>query len=348
VTYLIMVGREEASDDGAFKLTVIRPEPSSTPPGRPLPRRGASSSVDALSDFDDAWSFPMRAGVTYRINLAPTGGRCVTLSLFAPHTRSFKASRPAAVLRCGGYRTYTPGAGEGGRYSLLVTATDTRPGRQRYHLQAAIAGRDDIAPGLPLLNLRSRSGRLNATRIDAVDLYRFRVVDRSDVILRLSASSSFGLTLLTETGHRLAYDDSRNLTVRLAPGRYFVAVRAEGFVRGHYHLSLLERRITTTTVLIDGARIANVAPGSSVSIGVSVDFSPAGTVRLEIDRFDPLTGWHFYRLYRLPLGGSGRAALSWRPPTIGRWRARAAFRGTRTASPSVGAGATVVVEDAGV
>jgi hypothetical protein len=343
-SYLIMVGREASSDDGTFKFTLIRPEPSSRPPGTPLPRRGISSSVDPLSDFDDAWSLPMRPGITYRMNLAPGRGRCVTLSLYRPRTRSFRQAQPLVVLHCGGYRTYTPGADGGGRYTLLVTATDTRPGRERYHLQTAVAGPDDMAPGLPLQNLQSRSGSLAGTKVDVVDLYRFRVLDRSDVTLRLGGSGSFSLTLLSETGQRLSSASGGSaLTIRLSPGRYFAAARAEGYAHGRYHLSLLERRITTTTVLIDGARVATVSPGSSVSIGVSVDFSPQGTVRLEIDRFDPLTGWQFHQLYRLRLGGNGRTAISWRPPTIGRWRARALFRGTRTASPSVGRGSTVVV-----
>lgn len=344
--YLIMVGREPASDDAGFKFTLFRQEPTSRPPGPPLPRRGVSSSVDALTDFDDAWSLPMRAGVAYRMNLSPARRRCVTLSLFRPHTRSFAGAEAIHVLRCGGYFTYTPGIGGGGRYTLLVTGTDERPGRQRYHLQAALAGPDDMAPGLPIRNLETRRGSLSATRIDVVDLYRFRVVDRSDVTLRLAGPSSSHLILLSETGHHLSSSGGPGaLTTRLGPGRYFVAVRGESGAHGRYRLSLLERRITTTTVLANGSRVATVAPGSSVAIGVAVDFSPEGAVRLQIDRFDPLTGWHFYRLYRLRLGGNGRTGIAWRPPAIGRWRVHASFGGSRTASPSMGGTAMIVVND---
>src|SRR5215218_10047855 len=198
-SYLIMVGREPSSDDGAFKFTLFRQEPSPRGPGARLPRRGVSSSVDALSDFDDAWSLPMRAGVAYRMNLSPARGRCVTLSLFRPHTRSFAGAPAIHVVRCGGYFTYTPGVGGGGRYTLLVTATDRRPGRQRYHLQAALAGPDDMAPGLPIRNFETRAGSLSGTRIDVVDLYRFRVFDQSDVTLRLAGPSSSHLILLSET-----------------------------------------------------------------------------------------------------------------------------------------------------
>jgi hypothetical protein len=342
--YLVMVGRERTSDDGRFRLTMFRQEPSSKSPGPPLPRQGVASSVEPIADFDDAWSLRMKAGVEYRINLSPARRRCITLSLFRPATRSFASAEPLHLLPCGGYFTYTPGFGGSGRYTLLVTASDERPGRQRYHLQAAVAGPDDMAPGLLLRNLETRGGTLSGTRIDVVDLYRFRVADRADVTLTLRGPSSARLILLSENGHRLSLSDGPGaLTSRLGHGTYFVAVRAESGAHGRYRLSLLERGITTTTVLANGSRSARVSPGASVAITVAVDFSSAGAVRLEIDRFDPLTGWHFYRLYRLRLGANGRTGISWRPPTIGHWRARASFGGTRTASPSDGGTARIVV-----
>jgi hypothetical protein len=342
--YLIMVGRERTSDDGKFRLTMFRQEPSSKAPGRALPRRGVGTWVEPISDYDDAWSLRMKAGVEYRINLSPARGRCITLALFGPGTRSFAGAQPRHLLPCGGYFTYTPGFGGTGRYSLLVTASDQRPGRQRYHLQAALAGPDDMAPGLPLRNLHTRRGTISGTRIDVVDLYRFHVSGRADVMLTFRGPASARLILLGENGHRLGSSDGPGtLTSRLGRGTYFVAVRAESGAHGRYRISLLERTITTTTVLANGLRSATVAPGASVAITVAVAFSPAGTVRLELDRFDPLSGWHFYRLYRLHLGGNGRVGLSWRPPAIGHWRVHASFGGTRTASPSDGGTARIVV-----
>jgi hypothetical protein len=344
--YLVMVGRERTSDDGKFRLTMFRQEPSSRPPGRALPRQGIASWVEPIADFDDAWSLRMKAGVEYRINLSPARGRCITLSLFRPQTRSFASAAPLRVFPCGGYVTYTPGAGGSGRYTLLVTASDQRPGRQRYHLQAARAGRDDMAPGLPLRNLHTRTGTLSGTRIDVVDLYRFRVAGRSDVTLTLRGPSAARLILVNENGHRLSSSSGPGaVTSSLGRGTYFAAVRAESGAHGRYRLSLLERGITTTTVLANGSRNARVAPGASVAITVAVAFSPAGAVRLEVDRFDPLSGWHFYQLYRLRLGANGRVGISWRPPAIGHWRVRASFGGTRTASPSDGGTARIVVSD---
>jgi hypothetical protein len=342
--YVVMVGRERASVDGAFHLTVFRQEPTSKAPGRTLLRTGVASWVEPITDFDDAWSLNMKAGVEYRINLSPARGRCVTLALFAPGTRTFTSGAPLRVLPCGGYFTFTPGFGGSGRYSLLVTASDQRPGRQRYHLQAAVAGPDDTAPGLALQNLQTRTGTLSGTRIDVVDLYRFHVDARSDVTLTLRGPALAGLVVLNENGRRVSSSDSPGpLTSSLGRGTYFVAVRAESGAHGRYRLSLLERGLTTTAVLVNGSRSAAVSPGASVAIGVEVSFSPVGTVRLEIDRFDPLSGWHFYRLYRLRLGGNGRTGISWRPPAIGHWRVRASFGGTRTESPSDGGTARLAV-----
>jgi hypothetical protein len=342
--YLIMVGRERTSDDGRFKLTMFRQEPSSRPPGPPLPRAGISSWVEPISDYDDAWSLRMKAGVEYRFNLSPARGRCISVGLYRPGTRSFANARPVHLQQCGGYFTYTPGAGGGGRYTLLVTASDRRPGRQRYHLQAAVAGPDDTAPGLLLRNLETRRGTLSGTRIDVVDLYRFRVSVRADVTLTLRGPSGFRLAFLGENGRRLSYPEGPGpQTVRLRPGTYFAVVRAGSGARGGYRLSLLERGITTTTVLANGSSRATVGAGASVALTVAVDFSSAGAVRLEVDRFDPLTGWHFYRLYRLRLGSNGRTGISWRPPNIGHWRATASFGGTRTASPSSSRPAHIVV-----
>ncbi len=344
--YLVMVGRERTSDDGKFKLTVFRQEPSSKSPGRVLPSQGVGSWVEPITDFDDAWSLRMRAGVEYRVNLSPARGRCISLALFRPGTRSFANAAPLRVFPCGGYFTYTPGFGGSGRYTLLVTASDQRPGRQRYHLQAAVAGSDDTSPGLLLRNLQTRSGTISGTRIDVVDLYRFRVTDSSDVTLTLRGPSAARLILLSENGHRLSSSDGPGaLTTRLGHGTFFATVRAESGAHGRYRLSLLERGITTTTVLANGSRSATIAPGASVAIAVAVDFSSGGAVRLELDRFDPLTGWHFYRLYRLRVGANGRTGISWRPPTIGHWRAHASFGGTRTASPSDGGTARIAVSD---
>jgi hypothetical protein len=44
-------------------------------------------------------------------------------------------------------------------------------------------------------------------------------------------------------------------------------------------------------------------------------------------------GWQFYTQLHGFVSG-GRASLAFTPPAVGRWRVRAAFAGSRTASPS--------------
>jgi hypothetical protein len=348
-TYLIEIGRLRNSADDRFTFKIFRPEPSSRPPGKPLPPRGVSSSVDPLVDFDDAFSVRLQPGIPYRFNLAPARGGCVGVALYRPGTRSFSASRPLHTLRCGGYFTLTPGPGGGGRYTLLVTANGARAGAQRYHLAAGAAGPDDTAPGRTLGNLSTRRGSLNARGLDVVDLYRFDVGTRSDVTLRLRApgSASFDLLLIGETGRRLGCEcgssGSRRLTKQLSPGHYFAVVRAREFSHGAYGLSLLVRQITATQVTFGGAGTAGASPGQAVAVTAHVAGATAGRVTIRVERFDPLMGWQFARRYRLRVSRGGAASATFVPRTVGRWRARAFYSGTRTTSPSKSGFAILVV-----
>jgi hypothetical protein len=60
----------------------------------------------------------------------------------------------------------------------------------------------------------------------------------------------------------------------------------------------------------------------------------AGTT-LVVERFDPLAGWLFDSRFSPSLTG-GRAAVSFRPPSVGRWRVTGLYEGTRRVSPSNG------------
>jgi len=70
-------------------------------------------------------------------------------------------------------------------------------------------------------------------------------------------------------------------------------------------------------------------------VGIAVKVSPAasGPVTVDIERFDPVFGWQFYREQHAFASG-GSASLPFAPPAVGRWRARASYGGSRTASPS--------------
>ena len=340
-TYFILVAQQYNSAPGSFRLEVFAPEAPARPPGVFLPAHGVRSTVDPLRDADDAWSVVLRAGTPYRINLAPGGGKCLSLSVFRPGTVAFSESTPIRRLSCGGYVMLTPGPDGGGRYSLLVSTRAGGEGSQRYRLQVAEAGPDDTSPGLALQNGRTHAGGLLGGAIDVVDLYRFSVLRRSDVTIGMRAGSRtrFDLTLVRDDGRPVACEcgeeGSLRSRLRLSPGRYFVAVRARDYTGGRYGLSLLVREITSTVMHISRSRSAKARSGQSVALEARVaPRSSGGVVRVQINRFDPLEGWQFHRILRLRVAPGGVAAVGWTPPSVGRWEVRATYRGTRMSSPS--------------
>jgi len=337
-TYLIRVTQLANSVPGTFRLTVAAAAAPARPPGAPLPRRGAADRVDRVLNPSDAWATSLSAGRTYRIHLVSRGAGCPVLWLYPPGTTSFERGGAVRVLRCDGYALFTPRAGEGGRYSALVRAGGSR-GAQRYRLQISPALADDTAPGRFIGNYARVRGSLDGRHVDVVDLFRFDVVRRSDLDLRLGAGgdAEFDLVLLDDRGRRVACacyaSGDQALRRRLRPGRYFAAVRARGPSAGRYTLTRVSRAITSTRVTINGARSATSTPGASVRIGVDVAPRVPGPVTVVIERFDPLSGWQFARRIRVR-SASGRAVIPFRPRSVGRWRVRASFDGTRTASPS--------------
>ena len=339
--YLVLVGAREDSARSTFRLELFAP-PVATPPGSALPLRGVRSALDPLIKPEEAWSSTMIAGRTYRINLAPDRDRCLSLSLFAPGTRSFAYADPLRVARCGGYAVFTPGPDGGGRYSLLVEAEGGGGGAQGYRLHTAPAGPDDVAPGITVSNRERRHGTLSGRGVDVVDLYRFEISHLSDVTLRYASSRAlrFDLLLVSSTGSRIERASSEHgggkLRRQLDQGEYYVAFRALEQTSGSYSFSLLGREITATAVTIDGLTEATSTPGRWVSLGALVTPSAAigGPIRLQIARFDPIEGWQFVRLFNTRVGSGGRATVSWKPPSLGRWRLHAVFMGSGAASPS--------------
>jgi hypothetical protein len=341
-TYLIRVGQRANSVEGNFRLAVFAPEPPPQPPGRLLPERGVMRRLHAVRNASDAWSAVFREGTTYRINLAAAGGQCVSLAVYAPGTRRFRGSEPLWRLGCGGYRLFTPAAGEGGRHAFLVSAQPRRRGAQRYHLQVDRARRDDTSPGLALGNYTPRRGTLRGNRIDAVDLYRFIVLERSDVELRLRGP--FTLQLVGDAGRRIARSEAGQIVKRVLPGRYFVAVRARAGQSGRYRLLRATRAITSSSVRIDGRTATRVRAGRVVDVRVTVSPAASGPARVTFERLDPLAGWQFDRVIALQVtAGAGHHAFM--PPSVGRWRVTAEFRGTRAAAPSFAGRAYVVVDE---
>ena len=342
--YLIVVGERENSAASTFRLELFAP-PLANPPGSRIPARGTHSSVDPLTRPEAAWSAVLAAGRTYRINLAPDRGRCLSLSVFRPGTTSFTRGQPIREAECGGYVAFTPGPDEGGRYSLLVSAYGNRGGQQRYRLQVARAGRDDSAPGLLIRNGQIRRGSLSGSSIDVLDLYRFDVTHRTEVTagLHIARTADFDVALLSSEGATIActcgHKRLHELRARLDEGTYFLAVRAQNPSRGPYRVSLLIREITSTVLLAERFSGTATDLGSAVELRAQVTPATAvgGLVRFRIDRFDPIEGWQFSRLLGARVGSGGLAAVAWTPPTVGRWRIRAFFVGTRSAAPSASA-----------
>ena len=254
---------------------------------------------------------------------------CPTVSLRARR----QVGRQLAVLACRGYTTFTPGPDGAGAYILEVVAGGD-PSTQGYRLLFAPAAADDLGVGLALRNRMRTTGSLDPARLDVRDLYHFDVERRGDV--RLDVTDGLRFDLVRDDGQRLGTYSS--LRRRLEPGRYVVAVTASfGDPRSRYALSLLIREITSTKLQLEAA---TVAPGSPVTLRPEVANTTSGVVEIQVDRFDPLTGWHFNRLLRVTVGGT----TTWAPPAEGRWRLRAAFKGTIDASPSRSGYARLVVK----
>ena len=340
--YLIRVAQLSNSVSGTFKLDVFAPQPPASPPGRALPAGGVNGTLDRLQNPDDAYAVSMRAGVTYRVNFTGRGGACSPgLKLFAPGTTDFD-SDPLFDDDCDTYYTFTPSLGKGGRYSFLVSADSNVRSGQGYHLQVAPVGPDDITPGIFVRNYQHVRGKLEGSRIDNVDVYRFDVTHRSVVSLRLATAGDFTIRLLNVNGNRLG-SGSRELHRGLRPGRYYAVISANGNSDATYTFTRVSRTITRTHVTIAGRGRATSTPGHSFAIGLRTSPTVNGPGTVIIQRYDGVQqDWNFVKRVHVRIV-NGHASTSYLPPAVGRYRATGSFDGSRGASPSKGGFATVLV-----
>lgn len=319
--YFLVVGQALESPPGNFTLAVLPGERREQAPGKPLSTSGARSTVNGLTDVNDMWWTALTAGRTYRI--AFRSKPCTRLTLGGPHGH-------LRALTCNGYTTFTPGPDGGGRYVFEILAP-ARLGVSAYALRMAPAGQDDIGVGSELRNLSTTRGTLAPDALDAIDIYHFDVAQRSDVRLRLGKAKNrqFFAQLLTDAGDLLTTSSSE-INRRVDRGRYIVAVRGQPMSKpGRYTLSLAVRQLTKTGL---ASSAEELQPGSPLSLTITTTPDPRnGWIEIQIDRFDPLTGWQFNRRLRVP---AGQRSVSWMPPAPGRWRARAMFLGTLVFSPS--------------
>lgn len=343
--YDIRVAALQGSQQAGFTLSVFLPTPAVTPPGLPLPASGASGRVDRIQNVNAAYALNLRAGVSYLINLTTETrrGACVSGALFAPGTRSFENGRSRLQIECGGYRLFTPGPGRGGRYSFELTPREDFTGIQRFHLQVAPAGPDETSPGIALPNYGVAGGYLNGAGVQILRLYRVDVTSHSNLTLRLRAprAARLNLSLLDQDGGQIACqcggEGSQTLQRKLRPGHYYAVVAVRGASSGAFALERESRTITRTAVYFENATAhrgrANARPGRATPIHVLVSPGSSGQVTVEIERFDPVFGWQFYRQLRAPLRG-GVASIPFTAPNVGRWRVDARYGGSRVSSPS--------------
>jgi hypothetical protein len=335
--YAIRVAALQSSQLAPFTLDVFLPTPAVGPPGPRLPAGGASGQVDRIQNINAAYSFTLRAGVSYLINLANrTEGACVSGGLFAPGTSSFEEDSPLLHIGCGGYRLFTPGPGEGGRYSFQITPRSSKSGVQRFRLEVAPASPAETAPGEALGNYAHAHGRLDGSGVQVLRLYRLDVTSHSNLTLRLSApgSADFNLQLRNQNGNVIecscGESGSQTLQHQLQPGRYYAVVSVRDATAGSFTLVRESRTITSTRV---GFGSEHATPGQGVGIDVHVTPAASGPVTVDIERFDPVFGWQFYRQAQAQVS-EGTASIPFAPPAVGRWRVNATYAGSRTASPS--------------
>ena len=327
-TYLLEIGRTEGSRPGDFTVAAQAAEPRETAPGTPIPAGGTSATVDRLSDVNDVYSTSLVAGTTYRIAFGSSG--CANLSVRG-------RLGEVRTISCNGYTSFTPGPDGGGRYVYEVTAPaggskfSSHGGTISYRIATAVAATDDITVGLALPNLTTVHGSLAPNAADVVDIFHFDVPQPSDVRIRLGTRHDRGttITLLTDTGGRISSSDQQ-IRLRLQTGRYVVAVRGTvGEPASTYALALVVRQLTKTTLSLASSELPQ---GATATFSIAATPRPdEGWIELQIDRFDPLGGWQFNRTIRVSAPGG---SVSWTPPSLGRWRARATYLGTLRFSPS--------------
>ena len=246
---------------------------------------------------------------------------------------------------CESYLIYTPGADGWASYPLVVrfvdassgkptaTAEDVRTSSWRptdLQIHMRRADPDDLAPGILLHDGRVTRGALSAGTADAVDVYRFRLTGTRDARVWVRGTSPTDLLLLSPTGATIACACegaiSSTVAKRLGRGTFFAVVRGRPGASGGYAVSVRLRRPTAVSVRWVGAGAGHGTAAATVSPAAG------GRVVFELQRFDPLSGWHFWRSIKRSLqSGKTRTGVA---VGQGRWRIRARYTGSLGASPS--------------
>ena len=323
-TYLFRVAQLSNSVAGTFSLNAFALAAPPSPPGRRLGARGADGVLDGTLATTAAYS--MRLDRRDHVQDQPCQaqpGLHAAQDLRARHelVRRRVARRPVV---CG-----VPPVHAARQRPLELP--DRRRLEQPRHAALRPARRAGDLEGdgarIFLPNYAHYKGFLRGNVIDDVRLFRFDVTQRSDLVLFLMAASDapFDLKLLNDQGRYLQCNcgSSGEETIRrqIPPGRYFVVVQAHDFGWGPFTLYRQSRLITHVNVTFDGTGYEQVAPGSVTRLAAHVTPAVDGPVTIEVESFDPVERWQFYRDYHVS-AVNGLAEIPFRPPHVGRWRAR--------------------------
>jgi len=325
--FLIRVSEKKGSKPGSFSLRFsgVLTEPKG--PGRLLGRSGrASGSIDGFDHPFVKRSRKLKVGHDYRVRVSIAGGRCATTA----YLRAPNGGR--RWLGCRGYSVITPRPGQGGRWTVSLASSAIND--ERYDISITPVGNDDLAPGHFVAAFGRAKGSVSGRGPDAQDIYRFDVTKRAEVTLRLKSKGSMVLRLRNERGRPITStsvdDDTGRIRTRLRPGRFYLVVDASDSAGGAYTLSRLTRVITSTTVRWSQPEHG---PGGSSTLNVDVAGARRGRATVTLERFDPQFGWRYWTRKSLSLSG-GHASVTVPTQAIGRYRAKAAYAGSRDASPS--------------
>lgn len=325
--FLIRVTEKKGSMSGAFDLRFSGVLTEPTAPGALLSSSGrATGSIDGIAHPFVQRSRKLSVGHDYRVRVSIAGGDCATSAyLISP-------SGSRRYMNCRDYTVVTPRPGQGGRWTIGLSSNAVDS--EHYDISIVPVGADDLAPGHFLRGFGRAKGSVSGRGPDAQDIYRFDVTKRAEITLRLKSKGSMVLRLRNEKGRPVTSahvnDDTGQIRTRLRPGRFYLVVDASDNAGGSYVLSRLTRVITSTTVSWGQAERG---PGGSSTLNVNVSGANSGRATVTFERFDPQFGWRFWTRKQISIsGGHGSATV---PTTaLGRYRAKAAYAGTRDASPS--------------
>ena len=197
------------------------------------------------------------------------------------------------------------------------------------------------AAGLPGDGSRARARQLRPRARPARRQRRARpaalpneITSHSNLTLRLQApeSAEFNLQLRNVNGNviecQCGDSGSQTLAHQLRPGATTPSSRARRRL-GQLHA---DARVAHDHHDAASRFSAKAAAGQAGRHRVKVSPAESGPVAVDIERFDPVFGWQFYRRRQASSPAGSRAALH--AAGRRRWRGNASYGGSRTASPS--------------